>query len=141
MYSVIHVRNSEIKQLRPLFIAMLWNIDLIFEMWVYNDKSQIKFTFRSGPMIFRRIMALGLWNLAKYLVVTTFFAMLGDIDLIFGMWVYNDELQIKFTFRSGPMIFGRVMALGLRNLAKYLVVTTLFHYDLRYWLDFWYEGV
>jgi hypothetical protein len=27
--------------------------------------------------------------------------------------VYNDELQIKFTFRSGSMIFGRVMALGL----------------------------
>jgi len=27
--------------------------------------------------------------------------------------VYNDELQIKFTFHSGPMIFGRVMALGL----------------------------
>ena len=34
------------------------------------------------------------------------------------------------------MLFGRVMALGLWNLAKYLVVTTLFHYDLRYWLDF-----
>jgi len=33
--------------------------------------------------------------------------------MIFGMWVYNDELQIKFTFRSGPIIFGRVMALGL----------------------------
>jgi len=67
--------------------------------------------------------------------------MLGDIDLIFGMWVYNDELQIKFTFRSGPMIFGRIMAIGLWNLAKYLIVTTLFHYDLRYWLDFWYESV
>ena len=40
------------------------------------------------------------------------FAMLWDIDLIFGMWVYNDKLQIKFTFRFGPMIFGRVMALG-----------------------------
>jgi hypothetical protein len=39
--------------------------------------------------------------------------MLGDIDLIFGRRVYNDELQIKFTFRSGPMIFGRVMALEL----------------------------
>jgi hypothetical protein len=49
---------------------------------------------------------------------TTFFAMLGDIDLMFGIWVYNDELHIKFTFRSGPMIFGRVMALGLWNLAK-----------------------
>ena len=32
------------------------------------------------------------------------FAMLWDIDLIFGMWVYNDKLQIKFTFCSGPMI-------------------------------------
>jgi hypothetical protein len=51
------------------------------------------------------------------------FAMLGDIDLIFGMWVYNDKLQIKFTFRSGRMIFGLVMALGIWNLAKYLVVT------------------
>ena len=28
------------------------------------------------------------------------------------MWVYNDKLQIKLTFRSGPMMFGRVMALG-----------------------------
>jgi hypothetical protein len=55
-----------------------------------------------------------------------FFAMLGDIDLNFGLWVYNDELQIKCTFRSGPMIFGWVMALGLWNLAKYLAVTTFF---------------
>jgi hypothetical protein len=35
------------------------------------------------------------------------------MDLIFGMWVSNDKLQIKFTFRSSPMIFGQVMALGL----------------------------
>ena len=41
--------------------------------------------------------------------------MLGDIDLIFGIWVYNDELQIKFTFRSGPIIFGRVMVLGFER--------------------------
>jgi hypothetical protein len=70
-----------------------------------------------------------------------FFTMLWDIDLIFGMWVYNDKLQIKFTFRSGPMIFGQVMALGLWNLAKYLVVTTFFRYAWRYWLDFWHESV
>jgi len=62
---------------------------------VYSDKLQIKFTFRSGPMIFGRVMTLGLWNLAKYLVVTTF-TMIWDIDLIFGMLVYNDELQINF---------------------------------------------
>jgi hypothetical protein len=57
-YSVTHVRISEMKQLWPLFIAMLWDIDLIFGMWVYNDKLQIKFMFRSGPMILGRVMAL-----------------------------------------------------------------------------------
>jgi hypothetical protein len=117
---------------------VLWDIDLIFGMWVFNDKLHINFMFRSVPMIFGRVMALGLWNLAKYLVVTTFFRYAGYIDLISGIWVYNDELQIKFTFRSVPMIFGRVMTLGLWNVAKYLVVATLFHYALRYWLDFWY---
>jgi hypothetical protein len=91
------------------FLAELWPLD--FELW---------------PNILLSLL---------------FFTMLGDIDLMFGIWVYNDELQIKFTFHSGPMIFGRFMALGLWNLAKYLVVSTLFHYDLRYWLDFWYESV
>jgi hypothetical protein len=62
--------------------------------------------------------------------------MLWDIDSIFDMWVYNDKLQIKF--RSGPMILGQVNAFGLWNLAKYLVVTTLFRYAWRYLLDFWY---
>jgi hypothetical protein len=59
----------------------------------------------------------------------------------FGILVYNDELQIKFTFCSGPMIFGQVMALGFWNLAKYLVVTSFFRCAWRYWLDFWYMSV
>ena len=37
--------------------------------------------------------------------------MFGDIDLIFGIWVYNDELQIKFTFCSGPMILAELWPL------------------------------
>jgi hypothetical protein len=105
---------------------MLWDIDLIFGIWVYNDDLQIKFTLRSSPMIFGQHTAVGLWNLTKYLVVTILFAMLGDVDLIFGIWGYNDELQFKFTLRSSPMIFGQLTAVGLWNLAKYLVVTTFF---------------
>ena len=81
---------------------MLGYIDLIYGIWVYNDELQINCTFCSGPMIFGRVMAFRFWNLAKYLVVITFFAMLGDIDLTFGIWVYNDELQIQFAFCSGP---------------------------------------
>ena len=37
------------------------------------------------------------------------------------------------------MVFGWVMALGLWNLVKYLVVTSFFRYAWRYWLDVWYE--
>ena len=80
-------------------------------------------------------MALGLWNWVKYLVVTTFFAMLGDIDLIFGIWVYNNELQIILHFVPVQWF----LDLGLWNLAKYFVVTTLFRYAWKYWLDFWYS--
>jgi hypothetical protein len=32
-------------------------------------------------------------------------------DLIFGMWLYLDELQFKFEFGSGRMTFGWVMTL------------------------------
>ena len=99
---------------------MLWDINLIFGIWVYSDELQIKCTFRFGPMIFGRIMALGLWNLAK------FFSLCLEILAWFLVYEYSDELQIKFTFCSCSMIFGRIMALGLWNLAKYLVVTTLF---------------
>ena len=105
---------------------MLWDIDLIFGMWVYNDKLQIKFMFRCGPMIFGRVMALGLWNLAKYLVVTTLFHYDLRYWLDFGMKVYDHKLQINFEIRSGWMIFGQLTAVGLWNLAKYLVVTTFF---------------
>ena len=73
-HSVTHVCNSEIKQLSPLFFAMLWDIDMIFGIRVYNDELQIEFTFRSSSMIFGQVMVLGHWNLAKYLVVTPFLA-------------------------------------------------------------------
>ena len=74
---------------------MLWDINLIFGMWVYNDKLQIKFTFRSGPMIFGRLMALGLWNLAKYLVVNTFFS----LCLVILTWYLVYEC-IMISYRS-----------------------------------------
>jgi hypothetical protein len=37
-----------------------------------------------------------------------FFDVLWYIDLIFGMWLYLDDLQFKFEFRSGRMTFGWV---------------------------------
>ena len=122
------------------FCDMLGDIDLIFGIWVYNGELQIK--FHSGPMIFGRAMSRGLWNLAKYLVVSPlYFTMIWYIDLIFLVCVYNHKLQINFEIRSGWMIFCQLTVVGFWNLATYLVVTTFFHYDLRYWLDFWYVSI
>ena len=65
---------------------MLGDIDLIFGIYVYNNELQIKFTFRSGPMIFGRVMALGRLKFGQiFSCHQCFFAMLGDIDLIFGI--------------------------------------------------------
>jgi hypothetical protein len=121
--------------------------------------------------------------LAKHLVVTTFVsAMLGDIDLIFDLWVFNDELQIKFTFRSVSLpkiiqpewISKLICNLWLYSHTKNQVNISnrseikwwqlniwtnfksptaaswpkiiqpeeiYFHYAFRYWLDIWYVGV
>ena len=108
---------------------MLADIDLIFGIWVYNDELQIKFTFHSGPMIFGRVMALGLWNLAKYLVVSpVYFTMIWDIDLIFGLWVYwwvTDQVWISFRLND----FGLIYALWTFNFGQIFSC----HHALRYW--------
>jgi hypothetical protein len=70
---------------------MIWDIDLIFGMrvYMYNHKLQINFEIHCGWMIFGQLTAVELWNLAKYLVVTTLFHfyLILDIDLNFGMSV------------------------------------------------------
>ena len=83
----------------PLFFTMLWNIVLIFGIWVYNDKLQVKCLFHSSPMIFGRVMVLGLWNLAKYLVVTTFFPLCLEIltrFLVYECIMMSYRLSLHF---------------------------------------------
>jgi hypothetical protein len=65
-----------------------------------NIKSLYQRTSKKGPdnaKFEQKIQVQGLWY----------------IDLIFGMWLYLDDLQFKFEFRSGRMTFGWVMALEL----------------------------
>jgi hypothetical protein len=77
----------------PDFFYVLRDIDLIFGMWLYLDELQFKFEFRSGRMIFGWVMALELVFFVQILSFPDFFYVLRDIDLIFGMWLYLDELQ------------------------------------------------
>ena len=140
-YSITHVRNAEIKQLSPLVFTMLWDIDLLVGMWVYNDKLQIKFTFRSGPIIFA---SYGPWTLkfgqifSCHHFISLWFAILTWF-LVWECIIISYRSNLKFL--PVEWFLANLQPLGFWNLSKYLVVTTLFHYDLRYWLDFWYESV
>ena len=128
-------------KLSGLFFHVLWNIDLIFGMWLYLDELQFKFEFRSGRMIFGWVMALELFCSNFKLSGLFLTDVLWDIDLIFGMWLYLVELQFKFEFRSGRMIFGWVMALELVFFVQILSCPGLFWRPLRYWLDIWYVAI
>jgi hypothetical protein len=111
-------------------------------MWVYNDKLQINFTLRSGPVIFWPSCDPWTLEFGQIFSCHHFLRHAWIYLLEFGIWVYNDELQIKFTFHPGSMIFGRVMALGLWNFAKYLVVSPLYFTMIWYAvLLFWYECI
>jgi hypothetical protein len=100
--------------LSRLLFDVLWDIDLIFGMWLYLDELQFKFEFRSSRMIFGWVMALELvFFVQMFSCPDFFFYLLWDIDLIFGMLLYLDELQLNFEFRSDRMIFGWIMILEL----------------------------
>ena len=70
-----------------------------------------------------------------------FFDVLWYIDLIFGMWLYLDELRFKFEFCSGRIIIGWDMALELVFFVKSLSCPNFFWRPLRYWLDIWYVAI
>ena len=111
------------------FFDVLWYIDLIFGMWLYPGELQLKFEFRSGRMIFGSVMALELVFFVQILSCPDFlFYVLWDIDLIFGMWLYLDDLHFKF----------KLWPLNLYVLFKLLVFLTCFWRLMRYWFDIWY---
>jgi hypothetical protein len=63
-----------------------------------------------------------------------FLEVLWYIDLIFGIWLYLDELQFKLEFCSGRMIFGWVMALELVFFCSNLKLSGLF-FDVLWYID------
>jgi hypothetical protein len=95
---------------------------------------QFKFEFRSGRMIFGWFTALELvFFVQMFSCPDVFFNVLWDIDLIFGMLLYLDELQFNFEFRSDRMIFGWIMILEL----VFFVQT--FRRPMRYYMLFSYQ--
>jgi DNA-directed RNA polymerase specialized sigma subunit len=44
--------------------------------------------------------------------------MVGWIQMMFGIQRYNEEMQVKFEYRCGPIIIGEVIALRHRKLLE-----------------------
>jgi hypothetical protein len=62
---------------------------------------KVKFEFRSGRITFGWVMAIELVFFVQILSCPNFiFDVLWYIDLIFGLWLYLDDLQFKFEFHS-----------------------------------------
>ena len=118
------------------FFYLLWDIDLIFGMWLYLDELQFKCEFRSSRMIFW--LSYGPWTCifcSNCKFSRIFFDVLWYIDLIFGMWLYLDELQLKFEFCSGRMIFDWVLAFELVFFVQILSFPNFFFtsFDILTW--------
>jgi hypothetical protein len=97
------------------FFDVLWYIDLIFSV-THLDIATYQISSQYIKGLQRKVRLTSNLN-KKYKFKShnsgyqDFFLTSFDIfDLIFGMWLYLDELQFKFEFRSGRMIFGWVMS-------------------------------
>jgi hypothetical protein len=82
-------------------ISLFTDIRLIFGTLLCHTKIQIKFKFGSDPLIFPKVMALGLRKLSRIIS----FPLLTDIHLIFGTLLCYTKIHIKFEFGFDPLIF------------------------------------
>ena len=126
------------------FFSLCLEILTWFLVWVYNHKLQINFEICSGWMIFGQLTAIWALKFGQIFICHHFISLWFEILTWFLVWEcrvisYRATLKfipvewflanlqlLGFTFRSGLMVFGRVMARGLGNLAIHLVVTTFF---------------
>jgi hypothetical protein len=140
-------------KLSGLFLDVLWYIDLILVITqpniirqernsnlncnssrysdIPNIKSIYQRTSRKSPDNLKFKQNTSSRDITR---CPDFFLTSFDIfDLIFGMWLYLDELQFKFEFCSGRMIFGWVMALELVFFFSNMKLSRLFfQYQVKY---------
>jgi hypothetical protein len=83
-------------------------------------------------------MALGLRKNHDLSFLSTFFALLTDIHLIFGTLLCHTKIHTCIEFGFDPCIFHEVMALGLRKISRIISFPHFFLSAYRYSFDIWY---
>ena len=106
---------------------------LVYECIIMSYRSSLHFV----PV--QWFLALGLWNLAKYSVVTTFFRY--DLRLWLDFWFECIMISYRWTLKFIPVewFLANLQLLGFEILTKYLIVTTYFSiwYEILTWFFVW----
>jgi hypothetical protein len=92
-------------------------IQMIFGMQMYHEEMQVKFEYGCDPIIIGEVIALGLRKLICHFP-SIFSIMVRWIQIIFGIQMYNEEMQVKFEYGCNPFIIEGVIGLGLTKLLE-----------------------
>jgi hypothetical protein len=91
---------------------------MIFGIQMYHEEMQVKFEYGYGPIIIEGVIALGLRKLLENEFLLIFSLMVRWIQMIFGILVYHQEMQVKFEYGCCAITIGEVIAFGLRKLIE-----------------------
>jgi hypothetical protein len=128
----LSVRQS-CKSVFRTFLFMLSDIHLIFGVLLWHIKIQIKFEFGVDPLIFQEVMALGLRKYHEFSVFRTFFLMLSDINLIFGILLWNIRYRSSLSLMLIHWFFRKLWPLDFEKYLEFSVFRTfLFVLNFRY---------
>jgi hypothetical protein len=83
---------------------------------MYHEEMQVKFEYGCDPIIIEGVIALGLRKLLENEFLFIFSLMVRWIQMIFGIQMYHEEMQVKFEYGCCAIFIGEVIALVLRKL-------------------------
>jgi hypothetical protein len=84
---------------------VIW-IQMVFGIQMYHEEKQVKFEYGCDPIIIEEVIALGLRKLLENEFPFIFSLMVRWIQMIFGIQMYHEEMQVKFKYWCGPIIIG-----------------------------------
>jgi hypothetical protein len=79
---------------------------------------QVKIESGCDPIIIEGVIALGFRKLLENEFPFIFSLMVRWNQMIFGIQMYLEEMQVKITYGCCRIIIGKVIALGLRKLIE-----------------------
>jgi hypothetical protein len=81
-------------------------IQIIYGIQMYHEEMQVKNEYGCCPIIVGEVIALGLRKLLENEFPFIFSVMVRWIQIIFGIQMYHEGIQVKLKYLCGPIFFG-----------------------------------